>query len=183
MHPPTGGPPADPDGVPFEDPTADPADIDPADIDPVDADLLAELGRLLGPVDDPPPEALAAARAVFTWRTVDAELAALTYDSLLDLDAAEARSASVVTRTLTFESGSVIVELEIEEGAGRRRLLGQLVPPRRARVEVRGPGRTVTVDADEMGRFTVVLGTTAGPVALTCRTEDGTVVETAAVRI
>src|SRR4051794_33213017 len=49
--------------------------------------LLAELSEVFGHVDPVPPEVVAAARASFTWRTVDAELAVLAelaFDSLVD---------------------------------------------------------------------------------------------------
>ena len=49
-----------------------------------DDDLLRELGRVVTAADPVPPEVIAAAKASFTWRTIDAELAELAFDSLLD---------------------------------------------------------------------------------------------------
>ena len=55
--------------------------------EPVDHDeqLLAELGEAVRVYDGPPDDVIAAAKDLFIWRTVDAELASLTFDSLLDL--------------------------------------------------------------------------------------------------
>jgi len=61
-------------------------------------------------------------------------------------------------------------------GAGRdRRVVGQLVPPRPARVEVRGTASAVEVTADDLGRFAAD-APGRGPVSLRCHLPDITVV-------
>ena len=131
---------------------------------------LADAGRL----EAVPVEAFAAAKSAFAWRTLDAELAALTYDSDIAEDAmAGMRSTgTAVPRALTFEASGLTVELEVVEGDGGRRLLGQLVPPQPGTVEARQFAATTTVEADEVGRFTVV-GLQSGPVSLRCEAQGG----------
>src|SRR5215204_6307751 len=84
---------------------------------------------------DPVPAALVgAARASFTWRTIDAELAELTSDSALDAAAVRSTRAP---RLLTFTAGETTLVVQVAPlAAGQeteRRLLGQLVAPRPAR--------------------------------------------------
>jgi hypothetical protein len=118
--------------------------------------LLAELGDVLaGPGGAPPSELVAGAKALFTWRTVDAELAVLTYDSLLDAEAGV--RATALPRVLTFEAPGLTVELEVESDPRGRRLSGQLVPATLASVEVRCDGTLGRAEADAFGRFAVPL--------------------------
>jgi hypothetical protein len=134
-----------------------------------DTVLLAEL-RAAGALDPVPADAIAAARAAFVWRTIDAELAELTYDSLLEGEE-EKELAGVrgpaTARSLTFASDDLTVELDASAVGAGRRLVGQLVPPQPGEVEVRHAGGTVTVPADELGRFSADVA--AGPVSLHCR--------------
>lgn len=102
---------------------------------------------------------------------MDAELAELTSPNQL----AEVRSLRTPT-LLTFEAPSLTVELEVLEAATGRRLLGQFVPPVPGQVEVRHGGRTTTVAADEVGRFSVD-DVAEGPVSLLC-TAGSRVVQT-----
>src|SRR5674536_166433 len=88
--------------------------------------LLAELRRVLRRIDPVPPHVTAQAKDAFTWRTVDEELAALSYDSGVDeLEATGVRSTEAQPRTLTFEAGGVLLELGVNAGV----VLGQVVPP------------------------------------------------------
>lgn len=139
--------------------------------------LLDELADLLAADHDPPPEVLHAARESFTWRTVDAELATLVFDSLID-DEAAAMRASDRSRFLTFEVGAVTVEVEVESAPAGRRMLGQIVPPRTAELEVRR-GRDVLArgTADDLGRFVLALPDGPDRVTLHCRFADGSGVE------
>ena len=140
---------------------------------PEDDALLAELGEVLrertGP---PPPEVVAGAKALFTWRTIDAELAVLTYDSLLDTEPSGVRSAGL-PRVLTFEAAGLTVELEVETEPRGRRLSGQLVPAAEAEVEVRAAEATVRAKADTFGRFATPLPDQPGRVEVRVRAADG----------
>lgn len=148
-------------------------------------DLLLDALRVVVEQADPVPgEVVDAARATFTWRTIDAELAELAYDSLLDDDRLAGVRGDAAPRTLTFEGPSLIVELEVADDGGLRRLLGQLVPPGPAQVEVRHAGGLLRVPADEVGRF-AASGVAPGPVSLRCIVQgaDGPPLETAWVTV
>ena len=123
-----------------------------------DATTEAELRALLGRIDPVPPLLDAAARAAFTWRTVDAELAELMRDSA----EAEEEAGLLVRgahgpRQLSFESPRLGIELEVTAvGPRERRLTGQLLPPRSATVTVERPGEDgLSVQTDELGRFSL----------------------------
>jgi hypothetical protein len=141
------------------------------EVDP-DAALLDEL-RALAADDDPVPErVLAAARGSLTWRTIDAELAALVYDSALDAERLTAVRSEDAVRLLTFETAELAIELEVTLAGSSRQLLGQLVPPGPGLVEIRHAGGTLELEADELGRFGAD-GIEHGPVSLRCRLEQG----------
>ena len=131
-----------------------------------DERLLAELGELLGRATPPPGWVIEAAKRSYTWRTVDAELAELTADSRLDREPAGVRGAAE-PRALTFEARDLVIEVEVSVSGAERRMLGQLVPAQRARIEVRQDEEASTVEADELGRF-VVERLRARPVSLRC---------------
>jgi hypothetical protein len=133
--------------------------------DATEAELRAIFGHL-----DPVPQLLEdGARAAFTWRTVDAELAELMRDSA---EAADEEAGMLVRgaagpRQLSFESPRLGIEIEVTEtGPRERRLAGQLLPPAAAAVTVERPGEDgVTVQSDDLGRF-VLDGLRAGVVRL-----------------
>ncbi len=129
--------------------------------------LLAELRALAVEHDPVPPEAVAAARSALAWRTMDAELAELVADSSVDSgDLALVRGADTPT-LLTFESGGLTMEVEVEAQGGARRIMGQLLPATSGEVTVHHRAGTTTVPADERGRFRAD-GIAAGPVRLRC---------------
>jgi hypothetical protein len=153
------------------------------DLDDLDDEaLLAELAGVLRPYTVPPPEVVEAAKQSFTWRTIDAELAALTHDSLLDEEPVAVRAAAQ-PRILTFETDGLTVEVEVDETPGARRLLGQLVPAGPADLELRSAaGEPVAGQADELGRFVLALPAERQRVSLRCVRPDGAV-ETAWVAL
>lgn len=153
-------------------------DAAPDDAAPDDAALLAELDALLLARSEPPAHVLHAARESFTWRTVDAEIADLTYDTLLD-DVTTTRAADQ-PRILTFEANGLTIEVELDASARGRRLLGQLVPGQPAELELRSDGAVIgTATADELGRFVLALPDAPQRVSLWCRLPDGERVESA----
>lgn len=112
--------------------------------------LLAELRSVCDRADPVPSSVVTAAREAFTWRTIDAELAELTADSLLA--GAAVRSADAA-RLLTFEAPGLEVEVEVAQAGAQRRLTGQLIPVGEALVTIRWSNGTLQINADEMGRF------------------------------
>ena len=140
-----------------------------AELSPADRELLMILRDMIEETDPVPAALVEAARASFTWRTVDAELAELTSDSALD--PATVRSTRA-PRLLTFTAGETTVVVEVApltaDPDAERRLLGQLVAPRPAQVEVRHGTGSFTVSADELGRFRAE-PVPAGPISLACR--------------
>jgi len=137
---------------------------------PEDEDLLRELRAAARRFDPPPESVLDAARASFTWRTIDAELAALEFDSAVDQAATAVRSGEG-PRLLTFAAPGLSIEVEVSPVGSRRQLVGQLVPAQPARIDVRHAGGVTTVRADQLGRFDAA-AISAGPVSLRCRLGD-----------
>ena len=136
------------------------------DIDARDTHLLGELRSAMREHDPVPQSVIDAATGAFAWRTIDAELAALSYDSFLeDKELAGVRSGGDSARMLTFDAAELTVEIEVEHG----RVIGQLVPPQAGEVQVRHSGGSVTVHADERGRFSCD-GVPRGPFSLRCLT-------------
>jgi hypothetical protein len=137
---------------------------------PEDEELLGELRAAARRFDPPPDSVLEAARASLTWRTIDAELAALEFDSVVDLATTAVRS-SEGPRLLTFAAPGLSIEIEVSPIGARRQLVGQLVPAQPARIDVRHAGGVTTVRADELGRFGAD-AISAGPVSLRCHLGD-----------
>lgn len=130
--------------------------------------VLALLRDGLDQADPVPDRVRQAAEAAWTWRTIDAELAALTHDSLVDAEPALMRGASDI-RSLTFESPRVTVEVEVDGG---RTMTGQIVPPRPARIDLQQGGEhVVSVEADQAGIF-FLDDLPTGPISLICRALD-----------
>ena len=157
-----------------EDVTADDESAD----DLMMAALRAEALRR----DPVPPLVDAAAREAFTWRTVDAELAALELDTAGADGLVGVRSSSAGPRVLSFVAGDgsddeLVVDVQVEGAAGRWSLLGQVAPAADATVEVRTPPAVVEVVTDGLGRFRAddVRG---GPLSLRVTLPDGRVVVT-----
>jgi hypothetical protein len=135
------------------------SDDTPAD----DADdlLVAELRRVSGVADPIPPGWAEAAHGAFVWATLGGVSTRLTYDSRTA--ASRGRGDVLFTgpaqRTVRFTAGAglarVEVELELDIGADKVRLVGHVRPGRRSTVVVLSTtGRTVA-HADESGTFRV----------------------------
>lgn len=140
-----------------------------------DDELLDALRDALTTAEEVPRTFVEAGKAAFVWRTIDAELAALTYDSAWDSPEPMAiRSESATLRSLTFASDGWTIELELIPGG----VLGQLDPPEAGTVSARGDGSKLAIaEIDDLGFFT--LGPVpAVPYRLVCTTESGTTILT-----
>ena len=128
-----------------------------------DDELLQELRTALqeAPVED---SVISAAQAVFSWRTMDADL------ELLCLDSGSGLTAGALVRgsgpgMLSFHGERLSVEIEIDEAG----ITGLLTPPQPAQVTlVTADGPQATTRADEVGCFTFP-PPGRGPLRIECR--------------
>lgn len=136
---------------------------------PEDRALLDDLGEALRAADPVPDQWRFAAEGCFTWRTVDAELAEMTFDSTAAEHLALVRGPALAERIVVFEARGLRVEIELAAvpATGRYRVTGQLVPEGAGTVELRQAGGSVVVEADAHGRFRAD-GIVAGPLSLRC---------------
>jgi len=141
-----------------------------------DDDLLAALRAAMSARSQVPPEFVQAGHDSYSWRTVDAELAALTFDSGRGPAAAlGTRSESASIRALTFSSAHLTIEVEVTESS----LIGQVMPPREGTVEAQTrDGATTAVPVDGIGCFSVE-PVPPGPFRLRYRNQEATDVVTA----
>ena len=136
---------------------------------PDDEELLAALGDALRARQEVPEWFVETGKNAYAWHDIDAELAQLTYDSLVDRErAAVVRSEAASIRALTFTSTRLSIELEVGEGS----LLGQIIPPRAGTLEVHTTAGVTSSPVDEIGWFAVA-PIPNSPFRLRCRTEDG----------
>jgi len=128
--------------------------------------LMQDLKQAVSEVDMA-DDMLVTARAAFTWRTVDAELLALTHDSSLD-SAAGVRGAMSDNRILGFTGHDFTVEFEVVEDA----LVGQLLPAHECRVVLTTPGGRVSEDSVSPDGFFLVPREGRGPIRLEFQAAD-----------
>ena len=98
--------------------------------------LEAELREAAAILDPVPAQLREIAVAAFALHDLDARIAELTFDSVVD--AIPVRGATDVPRMLTFRAGEVTVDVEVTAHG----LMGQVLPPQPARIEVLGGPRT-----------------------------------------
>ncbi len=138
-----------------------------------DEQLLAALGEAMRAREAVPDEFVDMGKSAYTWHTIDAELAQLTYDSSREQDrdaAASLRAETASIRALTFTSAHLSLELEVTESS----LLGQIIPPRSGTIETQSrAGATTSTPVDEIGCFAVD-PIPASPFRLRYRAADGT---------
>jgi hypothetical protein len=141
-----------------------------------DIRLEEELRRAARLFDPVPARLVRLAVAAYTFRTVDAELAELTFDSLAEHNAELVRGPEQTqSRLLSFDAHTLTVDVEIMSTGAGRRLIGQIHPGQRAEVDIRGRDRSTTVTTDDLGRFSCE-EVRHGLLGLRCRTTQETVV-------
>ena len=135
-----------------------------------DEEVLAALQQALRAQRAVPPAFIEAGKSAFAWHNIDAELAQLTYDSILDPApelAMRAEAASI--RALTFTSAHLTIELEVAQDS----LLGQIIPAQPATIRIQPrTGAETTLATDEIGCFSVQ-PIPSGPFRMHCRTAAG----------
>lgn len=128
--------------------------------DPADDNVLEELRELFAKDDPVPPLVAEAARASLGWRRFDADLAELLSDSALAEGGLALARGTAEIRSISFGIERLTIELELHRDGGDTRLLGQLVPPVSATIELQFSGAEqapLQVTADELGRFRATL--------------------------
>jgi hypothetical protein len=145
-----------------------------------DDELVERLRRIADEVDAPSELVAETARAAFTTRRLDEELAELLRDS--DLATSQlVRGEASGPRVLSFETAAVSLELQIEETAGRIALSGV--------VSGSSGGATIetitteprTVEIDDSGWFRIG-DLPAGPLRVHVSAADGGGVTTGWIR-
>jgi hypothetical protein len=129
-------------------------------------ELLELIGKGVRESDPVPTDVTEFAAAAFSWRNIDAELAAMAFDSA-DEDLPAGVRSSGAERSLSFESPTISIDIEYR--ADTRRVIGQVSPAQVATVEIHHRSGTVTTETDELGRFTFE-GLDPGPVSVVIRT-------------
>jgi hypothetical protein len=134
-----------------------------------DDELMAALAEAVAEADEVTDRRREAARAAFSWRSVDAELMELLHDSALEAGAA-VRGPGDPGRLLSFGGGSLTIELEVGAGA----VTGQVLPAQAAAVALQRTGaEDRTVAADGAGFFRIEeVG--SGPVRFVVTTSEAT---------
>ncbi len=135
--------------------------------------IMALLRRGLDQTDPVPPDVTEFAKAALSWRTIEAELAMLSYDS--SEERATAVRSTTSARIIGFEAGDWMIDLEHDAATGELR--GHIEPVGRLDVELHVIGAVLATETDDLGRFTFE-GVEAGPLALVIRVEGGEAVKT-----
>ena len=122
--------------------------------DEIVQDGLEDELRLLAASREPvPPRLIQAAIAAFGWRDLDSELAELTFDSRAEQAGVALVRGASAPHLMSFQAGELTVDIEVTGASAARGLIGQIVPPQAATVDIRRPDGVLTAEADEMGRF------------------------------
>jgi hypothetical protein len=133
-----------------------------------DQELISRLGQILDEADSVPGDVAEFARAAFTWRDIDAELAAIEYDSATEDTFTGVRSTATA-RIVTFEAGPWSIDIEYHEPT--KRLIGQVNPGQKCTIEMHNSRGTVVVSSDGLGRFDFD-EVFPGPASLVIQTPD-----------
>ncbi len=109
--------------------------------DYTEAQLIELLRQGLVSTDPVPADVTDFAMAALTWRTIDAELAAIAFDSASEDTPAGVRG-SATDRMLSYETEKLSIDIEYRSAT--RRLIGQVAPAQLATIELHHSKGTVT---------------------------------------
>jgi hypothetical protein len=121
-----------------------------------EADPVGEPSQTAEPADAVPPDLVEAGIAVYTFRTLDAELAALAFDSAAGGDE-QLMPSERPARLLSFETADLTIEVEIIPQGETIHLVGQILPPAVVQIDVRQQEVVSTGTTDGLGRFSLIL--------------------------
>lgn len=145
-----------------------------------DDELMASLRRIADDVDAAPELVTESARAAFSTRHLDDELAELLHDSEL-VSSHGVRDAQPGPRLLSFEVGDVSLEIQLEEVQGQLAVRGIAVGTvGEAEIETTTSGPR-TAPIDDKGWFRVD-GLPSEPLRIRVHGADGTSVTTGWIR-
>jgi hypothetical protein len=134
-----------------------------------DDQLMAAMAGAFRAEREVSPAFIEAAKAAFTWHSIDAELAALTFDSDTGAMAAAVRSEEASPRFVTFTATDLTIELEI----GRDEIIGQIVPAQPGHVDAcPASGASLTASIDQIGCF-IIRPLPESPFRLHCHATSG----------
>lgn len=141
--------------------------------------LLDLVAKVIDTADPVPPEAVATAKAVAGLQYVDAELANLVADSLLDdggallrHDLTMERLAESTDRMISFATPQIDVDIELHRDG--RTVVGAITPPISVDVDLETTSGNASTRSDELGRFHLESG--SGTCRLRIHAHDGTVI-------
>jgi hypothetical protein len=121
----------------------------PAHETPADVSLLADLRRIAGIVDAPPPLLVSSSRAAFAFGRLDDELARVVQDTAVQPVGSRGVDDP---RMIAFAADEITVDVEVTGGPDDHRLTG-VVDGEITRLGVQTPAATHPVEVDEQGRF------------------------------
>jgi hypothetical protein len=139
-----------------------------------DDDTERDLRAAQDLVDPVPAHLLDRAVGGFAWRTIDADLAALVFDSVAE--PATVRGGEQ-PRLLTFRADASTLEFELTPAGATLRLVGRISPATPGELELRAGTGTVVVTPDDLGRFATG-DVPPGPLQLRWRPTGGRAVVT-----
>jgi hypothetical protein len=118
---------------------------------PDDADLLDAIRDMFEVIDPVPSDLPNRIRLALAFRDLEAEMA--RFSRATDELALAARGVEE-SRIVTFDSDILTIMIRVDSNLdGTARVDGWLAPPQTHRVEMRISGTSITVTADELGRF------------------------------
>ncbi len=137
-------------------------------------EIIAKLRDGLSQSDPIPSDISEFAKALFTWRDIDAHLAEIAYDSATDEALSGVRSTALA-RMMSFQAGKWLVDLEYDEASTQ--LIGRVSPDTTYSVELHSRGAHFSVRSDDAAHFTLD-GVLGGPISLIFRLDEGSVIKT-----
>ncbi len=139
-----------------------------------DEQILARLRAGLSQSDPVPSDVIEFARAAFTWKDIDAELASLDFDSM-DTEIPNGVRSTAVARMLSFQAGQWMLDIEYDPVTAVLR--GHISPSAHYSVELHTSGASFVVESDAEGRFQAD-GIDPGPLGMVLRFDDGQAIKT-----